>query len=206
MPILDVSSRDIFYCTSVKLNKNLAWEFGLLMFQLCTVIFFKDARRKFNHKHVHSHSSNSINRIFWANRQPPKGGGTSIIGPGNIKNEKKKLNKMTFQSCSSELDHYLRHISWKCTTPAVTDRTPVDEMQDDVFFFFCKQEKQHITTARRWQLPWRKRFWSTAVFIDRAKHPVYSLHKPSRRNMQYSFHIFHLWRKFLYIMQASTQD
>lgn len=203
MPVFDVSSRDIFYGTSVKLNKNLAWEFGLLMFQLCTIIFFKDARRKFNHKHVHSHSSNSINRIFWANRQPPKEGGTSIIVPGHIKNEKKKT-KLHFRA--APLNWITIWGTLAENAPHLPSQTERRLMKCKMMSFFCKQEKQHITTARRWQLPWRKRFWSTAVFIDRAKHPVYSLHKPSRRNMQYSFHISHLWRKFLYIMQASTQD
>lgn len=37
-----------------------------------------------------------------------------------------------------------------------------------IYLFFNRREKQHIRT------PWRWRVWSSAVFIDRAKHCLFS--------------------------------
>lgn len=66
-------------------------------------------------------------------------------------------------------------------------------------FFFYRQEKRHIRTVCDWQLPRRKRFWSTAVFIDRAKHPVYSHQILTEEHAVFMLRLF--VEEVLYIMQ-----
>lgn len=123
---------------------------------------------------------------------------------------KKVMMRIRFQQyCVEQLaDQHKQVMFWATlveSAPHLVSQWERWLMKYKVMSFFRRQEKQHIRTVWWWQLPWRKRYWSAAVFMDRAKHPVYSLQILTE---EYAVFILHplFVEEVLYKLQASAQD